>query len=114
MEHGMRLQSAPFAMIKRGIKTYELRLYDEKRAAICEGDFIRFTEVGSEEALLVRVLALHRFPDFAALYAALPLLCCGYTEENVAAAASSDMDAYYSKEEQKLYGVVAIEIELCK
>ena len=35
--HEMRLDPAPFRMIKRGEKTIELRLYDEKRRKIAVG-----------------------------------------------------------------------------
>ena len=58
--------------------------------------------------------ALHVFDSFEALYAALPLESCGYTKEEVTSgqALPSDMEAYYSKEEQKQYGVVGIEIKV--
>ena len=42
---------------------------------------------------------------------ALPLLKCGYTEENLTTANPADMEEYYSKEQQMQYGVVAFEIE---
>ena len=112
MEHNMKLHSTPFEKIKSGAKTYELRLYDEKRAALQAGDIIRFTNCESGEELCVRVVALHRFFDFRALYAALPLLKCGYTDADIATASPADMEAFYSAEEQSLYGVVGIEIEL--
>ena len=58
-----------------------------------------------------RVTALHLFESFSALYRALPLDKCGYTEENIATASPRDMDIYYSREEQAQFGVVAIELE---
>ena len=113
MTHQMNLHAAPFEAIARGIKTIELRLYDEKRRLINVGDEIEFTNCkSSERKLCCRVIALHVFSSFAQLYANLPLLKCGYTEEDVAAADPSDMDLYYSKEEQAEYGVVGIEIQL--
>lgn len=45
------------------------------------------------------------------MYQELPLLKCGYTEENLATAKPEDMEKYYSKEKQVQYGVVAFEIE---
>ena len=42
----------------------------------------------------------------------LPLTACGYTERETAAASPEDMDLYYSKEEQRSWGVVGIEIAL--
>ena len=43
MTHQMQLQPEPFSMIKSGVKTIELRLYDEKRRKIRIGDEILFT-----------------------------------------------------------------------
>jgi ASC-1-like (ASCH) protein len=58
------------------------------------------------------VKALHRFPNFATLYAALPLEQCGYLPEGIATASPADMNVYYSAERQAQYGVVGIEIAL--
>ena len=50
------------------------------------------------------------FNSFKTLYNSLPLLEYGYTENNIDTASPSDMDVYYSKEQQKKYGVVGIKI----
>lgn len=42
----------------------------------------------------------------------MPLLKCGYTEDTVQTADASDMEHYYSCEEQAKYGVVGIELSL--
>ncbi len=42
----------------------------------------------------------------------LPLLQCGYTEDELATASPADMDAYYSPDRQARYGVVGIELQL--
>ena len=113
MLHQMNLHAAPFDMIACGIKTIELRLYDEKRRLIKVGDEIEFTHSkDSTRTLRCRVTALHTFPSFAELYANLPLLKCGYTEDDISTASSDDMELYYTKEQQEKYGVVGIEIEL--
>ena len=99
-------------MIRSGQKTFELRLYDEKRQLVQVGDEIEFSCIdGNETPIVVRVIALHRFKNFEELYAALPLLKCGYTEETIGAANPEDMNPYYSPEEQAQYGVVGIEIK---
>ncbi len=110
VRHEMSLRPKPFAAIASGTKTYELRLNDEKRQAIRVGDEILFTCTADERTVLTRVVALHPFPDFAALYATLPLLQCGYTPENISRADPKDMEAYYPPEKQACYGVLAIEI----
>ena len=111
MTHTMQLQPVPFEMIKNGTKTIELRLFDEKRRKIRIGDTIVFVPAGQcAETLEVVVTGLFVFDSFAELYNALPLLECGYTEEDIDTASPEDMDLYYSKEAQQKYGVVGIKI----
>ena len=108
----MKLAPSPYEMIASGKKTIELRLFDEKRSQIKKGDVIIFTQTQSGESVCANVVELHRCDTFEELYKSLPLLKCGYTEENVDTAHPSDMDIYYSHERQASYGVVAIEIQL--
>ena len=110
--HQMRLNRQPFDMIKSGLKTIELRLYDEKRRRVKTGDRIVFTDNATGETLDAEVVGLHRFDTFEQLYKSLPLLKCGYTPDNVDGAKSTDMEQYYSAEEMKKYGVVGIELRL--
>ena len=108
--HGMNLNAAPFEKIKSGEKTIELRLWDEKRQKINPGDTIVFTNTATGDTLTKTVVKLHRFDNFEELYRSLPLLQCGYTEEDVSKAKASDMEQYYSAEQQRAYGVVGIEL----
>ena len=108
--HEMKLNSAPFEMIKSGEKTIELRLYDEKRRQVKVGDKIIFTNNTTGETLNTTVAKLHRFDSFEELYKTLPLLKCGYTAESVDNAGPDDMKKYYSEAQQKKYGVVGIEL----
>ncbi len=112
MTHQMQLQPEPFSMIKSGVKTIELRLYDEKRRKIRIGDEILFTNTENGETLAVKVLDLYVFDSFEELYKTLPLLQCGYTEQDIDSASPDDMELYYPKEKQKEYGVVGITIAL--
>ena len=113
MTHTMNLSPVPFALIKDGKKTIELRLYDEKRRAVKEGDTIIFTNAANgTETLCVKVIKLCLFDSFKELYETLPLEKCGYSVEELALASPGDMDIYYSEEKQKRYGVVGIEISL--
>lgn len=113
MKHNMKLNPSPFEMIKSGKKTIELRLNDEKRRKIKIGDEIEFENTDdSAQMINTKVLNLYRFCSFNELYKSLPLLKCGYTSDDVHTAHSSDMECYYSVEQQKKYGVVGIELEL--
>ena len=113
MKHVMNLHEAPYNLIKSGIKTIELRLYDEKRRAVAVGDEIEFKNSAKLDlSLCCRVTALYKFSSFVELYKSLPLLKCGYTESDIATATPDDMNLYYSKERQSKYGVVGIEVEV--
>ena len=113
MIHKMRLNEAPFHKIKRGEKTIELRLYDEKRSAMSEGDIIEFKNANDPaEVIKCEIIKLHIFDSFYELYATLPLTKCGYTDENVNNAKAEDMNEYNPVEEQEKYGAVGIEIRL--
>lgn len=85
---------------------------DEKRQEIKVGDMIEFTQSETAEKLLVTVVCLYRYHSFAELYQELPLLKCGYTEEEFAIAKPEDMDLYYTPEQQARYGVLGIEIRV--
>ena len=108
--HEMKLRPEPFDKIRSGAKTIELRLYDEKRQKINEGDVIEFTCTDGGEKIRATVKALHRFDSFTQLYNTLPLLQCGYTAEDVDRARPSDMETYYPAQEQEKYGVLGIEL----
>ncbi len=110
MKHYMKLKPFPFEMIKSGRKTIELRLFDEKRQKIKVGDDIEFTNTQTGELITAEVTALHRFDSFEELYKCLPLLKCGYTDDNISSACYTDMNEYYSENEQEKYGVLGIEL----
>ena len=111
--HIMNLTPSPLHMIRAGKKTIELRLYDEKRKAISVGDTITFLNTeDATDTLTVKVKELYIFDSFEDLYHNLPLLECGYTDEDIATASPTDMEMYYSKEKQAQYGVVGIKIDL--
>lgn len=115
MLHSMKLNSSPFEKIKNGTKTIELRLNDEKRRRVKVGDFIEFSRIDRpSDKIRTKVTALHCFDGFEELYKTLPLIKCGYTAETVQSANPSDMEKFYSEEQQKKYGVVGIELEITK
>ncbi len=112
MIHKMKLRDKPFKLIKAGTKTIELRLYDEKRKLLNVSDVIEFTNIDTKEVIKVEILQLHRFNNFDDLYKHFNKISMGYEVNEVAN--PSDMEEYYSKEEQQEYGVVGIEIKVLK
>ncbi len=109
MTHFMKLNKEPFYMIDSGLKTVEIRLYDRKRQNISVGDSIVFTEVGTENTIEAEVLKIARFNCFADLYKAYDYRNLGYKDGE--RADYNDMYAYYTKDDEAFYGVVAIEIK---
>ena len=110
----MKLQAEPFRQIAEGTKTVEIRLNDEKRKTVKVGDVIRFTCLSdTEKKQETRVKALYDFPNFSALFASNLFDKCGCGDMSKTEAAEC-MYKYYTKEEEKLYGVLAIELSLIK
>ena len=109
--HRMHLDPRAFAAMEDERKTVELRLYDEKRRRIQVGDVIRFESTDDEtDVLFAWVTGMRFFASFDELYAAVPLAACGYAPEELKNASPRDMDRYYAPEDQKTWGVVAIEL----
>ena len=107
--HYMKLHNDPFNLIKSGKKTIELRLNDLKRQKIKVDDLIEFTNRITDEKMVVRVVDLIKFNNFSDLYKNISKVSMGYREDEDAN--PSDMELYYSLEEQEKYGVLAIKIE---
>lgn len=113
MKHYMKLPPEPFSLIASGKKTIELRLLDEKRQLISNGDILIFqNSQNPTETISCLVKKLHIFDDFESLYAALPLDKCGYLPCEVSSASPKDMEIYYSPEKLSRYKALGIEIEL--
>ncbi len=112
MIHNMRLNAEPFNKIKEGTKTIELRLLDEKRKLLKINDKIEFENRTSNEKLLTIIEKLYKYDSFEELYKHFDKISLGYNQDEDAKA--SDMEEYYSKEEQEKYGVVGIKIKLLK
>lgn len=106
----IHLDDKYFNLIKVGIKTIELRLYDEKRRKINVGDIIEFENRKDGEIIKVEVVNLHIYSNFEELYKYFDKTKLGYNENEVAN--PKDMEVFYSIEEQNKYGVVGIELKL--
>lgn len=109
MKHFMKLQNEPFTNIKRGTKTVEMRLFDEKRKQIKVGDTIEFTNIATSEKLYAKVIALHKFKNFEELYSHFDKTQLGYKQTEIAS--PNDMNQYYTNEDIEKYGVLGIEIK---
>lgn len=109
MTHKMKLSPAAFKSVSAGRKTVEMRLNDEKRAAVRVGDEIEFESTDSSQKIKCTVINLNRYKNFFELYSHYDKLSIGYGESETAD--PDDMFAYYSPEQIEKYGVLAIEIK---
>lgn len=108
----MRLADEPFEKIGREEKTIEIRLCDEKRKKIKEGDKIVFHQLSDESNIIITdVKALNRFNSFQELFSSDLLSKTGCGELSKESAVES-MYKYYSKEQEREFGVLGIEISV--
>lgn len=106
----MRLAAEPFEKIGREEKTIEIRLYDEKRKKIKVGDKIVFRLLSDESNVIITaVKALHRFNTFQELFSSDLFSKTGCGELSIDSA-TDFMYKFYSKEQEKEFGVLGIEI----
>lgn len=112
MIHNMKLQDDPFIKIKKGLKTVEMRLNDEKRQKINIDDDIEFTNIKTSEKLICKVLNLYKYKNFEELYKNHDKISIGYDKDEVSN--SNDMKKYYAEDKINKYGVLGIKIKLKK
>ena len=105
----MNLNPRPFESVRSGRKTVEMRLNDERRRYIDNGDYILFVHTETEEELFVKVKGRAEYPSFHELYAAHDKISIGYREDEMAN--PSDMLEYYTEEQIRTHGALAIFIE---
>ena len=107
--HTLKVQEKYYNLLKSGVKTIELRLFDEKRRAIKIGDIIEFSNVSNaDDKFKAKVVNLHRAGNFKALCEEIDCRSAGFaTDEELIKA----LGGFYSMERQKEFGVVGIEIE---
>lgn len=106
MLHNMNLCHDSFEKIAAGKKKIEMRLQDEKRSRIRPGHRILFTDISNGRQLLCTVVALYRYADFETLYQNHEKEVIGYQKDETALPAH--MLRYYTKEQIRQYGVLAI------
>ena len=105
----MKLQPAPFDLIKSGKKTIEIRLFDEKRKAVRTGDTIIFSKLPDlAQTVVVTVVNLAKFATFQDLLAAYPAERFGVSEKEGLLAS---LHTFYTPAEEVRFGVLAIEVQ---
>ncbi len=107
--HTMKVQTKYYQLLKKGTKTIELRLWDEKRQLIKVGDSITFSDLSDpNDTFVAQVVALHRAPNFDKLCDMIQPQQAGFsTKEELI----DCLQEFYTPENQQKYGVVGIEIK---
>lgn len=73
MIHFLTLQPRPFAKMREGTKTIEVRLFDEKRQTLKVQDEIEFSlTTDPNQKIHVKILDLMRFKTFEELFQTYP------------------------------------------
>lgn len=112
MLHEMKLQSKYYNYILHGTKRIELRLLDEKRQALRNGDIIRFVNLSNlSDTFEATIVDLLRYDNFKALledFSTDLLADKLMAKENLLI----DLEEFYSFEEQNKYGVLGIKLKL--
>ncbi len=112
MTHIMNLQPIYFEKIKDGTKIFEIRLNDEKRQKIKVGDCIIFAnQADKNQTIEVVVKDLLHFNSFKQMTNSLPLPQVGFDGLN-ASQVEKIYHEFYSTENEKHYGVLAIKVKL--
>lgn len=110
--HKMKLAVDPFGKIASGSKIIESRLYDEKRQQINLGDQIEFVRNDNPDIKITTVVrALYRYLDFESMFSDFPSSYFGGISKDEIL---KEIEVFYSKGEQKKYGILGIKIELMK
>lgn len=112
MKYEMKLQAVYFNKIKSGEKIYEIRLNDEKRQKINVGDVITFfREPELNEKIDTIVEELIYFNSFKSMLNDIPLSKIGF-EDMDKKSIENIYHSFYSTENEKKFGVLAIKIKL--
>lgn len=107
MLHQMKLLEKPFDNIKKGTKTVEFRLYDEKRRKIKIGDKIEFSKLPElKEKIIVKVIDLYQEKSFKELFEKVFI-----NPEDVETHVRTIYNIY-SEDEERKYGVLGIKMKL--
>ena len=108
----MKVQEKYYNLLKSGIKTIELRLYDEKRQKIKLGDELVFENLNNpSDSFVGTVINLHRADDFKSLAGKIPVPKTGFQNKEELI---ETMKIFYPPERQKELGVLGIEIKIKK
>ena len=108
--HTMKVQTKYYNLLKNGIKTIELRLWDEKRQQIKIGDKITFSDLSNpDDTFVAEVITLYHASSFSELCNIIQPTQAGFSTKQELL---DCLQEFYTPEAQRKYGVVGIEIKI--
>ena len=112
MEMTIHLDPDIYEIVKNGTKNIEVRLNDEKRRKLTVGDTLIFLKRPDDsESIKAKIISLDYYKDFKELvdnYDMSRLYDKNYTKEEFLQL----LERFYSLDDQKEYGTVAIGFQL--
>ena len=104
----MSLRPEYYEMVRSGEKDIELRLYDEKRRRMCNGDIILiYNAQNCNDYIRAKIVRLHIARSFADLATKISIPRTGFASLN---ALMSAVSKFYDSEMESKYGIVGIEL----
>lgn len=108
--HHMNVKTKYYRLLKSGKKTIELRLFDEKRQKIKQGDVICFSDSACPtDTFQAKVVQLHRAAGFKELCRNIKPCQAGFDTEKELLCV---LEEFYTPAAQQQFGVLGIEIEV--
>ena len=106
----MSLRPEYYEMVKSGEKDIELRLYDEKRRRMHNGDVILIYDAQNRNDYIhAKIVRLHIAHSFADLATKISMPRTGFASLN---ALMTVIEKFYDAEMESKYGIVGIELEV--
>ena len=106
----MSLRPEYYEMVRSGEKDIELRLYDEKRRRMRNGDTVLiYNAQNHNDYIRAKIVRLHIAKSFADLVTKISMPRTGFASLN---ALMSAIEKFYDTEMESKYGIVGIELEV--
>ncbi len=106
----MSLRPEYYEMVRSGEKDIELRLYDEKRRRMRNGDMLLiYNAQNRNDYIRAKIVRLHIARSFADLATKISMPRTGFASLN---ALMSAISKFYDAEMESKYGIVGIELEV--
>ena len=109
----MKLNPEYYNLVANGEKTIEVRLLDEKRQKLREGDYLAFTNTSNGDITVTEIVSLAKFKDFNSCITNTGTKKVGFNGSSIEDTVKV-YNSIYTKVDEEKYGVLAIGLTLLK